>query len=80
MECRQCETPLEKGIHTCTRFGFVSTTTLTTSTFIEMATDAKRWRWLRQQEGWPETEMAALSQPPEWFDALADQGMDDDGK
>ena len=49
-------------------------------TFIEMANDAKRWRWLREQRGWPETEMSALNQPPEWFDALADQGMDDEGK
>jgi len=38
-----------------------------------MELDAARWRWLREQEGWPETECAASGQSPEWFDRLADE-------
>ena len=37
--------------------------------------DAKRWRWLREQGGWPETENAASGQPAEWFDRLADENL-----
>lgn len=35
--------------------------------------DALRWRKLRQQGGWPDTEAAAGGQPAEWFDSLADR-------
>jgi hypothetical protein len=37
------------------------------------ASDAMRWRAFRECRGWPDTEMAAMSKPPEWFDALADE-------
>ena len=39
--------------------------------------DARRWRWLRAQQGWPDTEAAAGGAAPEWFDALADAGLDE---
>ena len=35
--------------------------------------DAIRWRKLREQGGWPDSEAAASGQPPEWFDALVDR-------
>ena len=34
--------------------------------------DAERWRWLRQQQGWPDSEAAMLQATPEQFDASAD--------
>jgi len=41
----------------------------------EVILDAQRWRWLREQGGWPDTEYAASNQAPEWFDRLADKGL-----
>lgn len=37
--------------------------------------DAKRWRWLREQKGWPDTEAAVSGYTPEQFDAMADKGL-----
>lgn len=37
--------------------------------------DAERWRWLREQRGWPESEAAMLDAMPEDFDKLADEGI-----
>jgi hypothetical protein len=37
--------------------------------------DAERWRWLRQQQGWPESEAAMIDAKPEDFDAMADAAM-----
>ena len=34
--------------------------------------DAIRWRWFRQQQGWPDTEAAMMGAKPEQFDAMAD--------
>lgn len=39
--------------------------------------DAERWRWLRKQEGWPDSEAAMLGAKPEEFDKMADVGMRD---
>lgn len=46
----------------------------TTAQHIDDAfTDAERWRWLRQQGGWPESEAAMSEATPKEFDALADK-------
>ena len=45
------------------------------SWILELVIDAKRWRWLRNQEGWPASECEASGQPPEWFDRMADEGI-----
>jgi hypothetical protein len=37
--------------------------------------DAERWRWMRKQQGWPESEAAMAGATPEEFDRLADEGM-----
>lgn len=41
--------------------------------------DAERWRWLRMQQGWPDSESAASGESPEWFDRLADEGIKSNG-
>lgn len=41
----------------------------------ELYADAQRWRWLRQQKGWPESEAAMMAAKPEDYDALADAGI-----
>ena len=37
--------------------------------------DAERWRWLRQLEGWPESEAGVIGFAPGDFDAMADAAM-----
>lgn len=37
--------------------------------------DAERWRWLRKQGGWPDSEAAVIGATPEDFDRMADEGM-----
>jgi hypothetical protein len=37
--------------------------------------DAERWRWLRQCEGWPDSEAAISGFTPEEFDAMANRFM-----
>ena len=34
--------------------------------------DARRWRWLRSCEGWPDSEAGVMGYTPEEFDAMAD--------
>jgi hypothetical protein len=41
----------------------------------ELERDAYRWRWLRHQRGWPESEMTVMNWMPEQFDALADEAL-----
>ena len=41
----------------------------------KMCVDAARWRWLREQEGWPDSEAAVMGYSPEEFDRMADSGM-----
>lgn len=37
--------------------------------------DAIRWRWLRNQGGWPDSEAATSGFTPEQFDEMADEGI-----
>lgn len=42
--------------------------------------DAMRWRWMRKQEGWPESEAQMSGATPQVFDKLADDGIDIDNE
>ncbi len=37
--------------------------------------DAYRWRWLRMQGGWPDSEAAMMNALPDDFDRMADEAM-----
>ena len=42
--------------------------------------DAERYRWLRNQGGWPESEAAVSGLTPEQFDDMIDKKMSEDSK
>lgn len=41
-----------------------------------LAQDARRWRWLRECQGWPDSEAAVSGFTPEQFDSMADAALD----
>ena len=40
--------------------------------------DAARWRWLRKQKGWPDSEAGVDGFTPEQFDEMADKAIEND--
>jgi len=59
----------QPGFQGCT---FSNTVQINGDVLAQLRKDADRWRWLRQQGGWPDTEAAMMNATPENFDEMAD--------